>query len=367
VGRFEQWPVVTSPIPGVGPPVNNAFPDQFNKEYSRDIEPMVGGYGDNYYYQMICNIRKFKGMPQQQRVSDEKTIIIDGYFDDWNDVLPDFNASKGNIFDRDGYGYIDPESQTGNYLRYFNHTGRNDIVRSKVARNENFIFFYVETVNDLSSHADENWMRLFIDIDRCNTTGWEGYDIALNIESPSENYSILSETTEGWNWETADDHILYEKFGNAMEISIPRSYFAEQIDFEFKWSDNMQVEGDISDFLINGDVAPSGRFNYSYSDLTDLVMHHSDHSKGYITVSPNPVTDQTQIIIDAGESGIRPANGLLTIHNMPGQLLYCQPLDFTKAVVRINYDASSIQPGMYTVSVYSDAINFETTKFFKIQ
>ena len=30
----------------------------------------------------------------------------------------------------------------------------------------------------------------------------------------------------------------------------------------FKWSDNMQVDGDILDFYVNGDVAPEGRFKY---------------------------------------------------------------------------------------------------------
>jgi hypothetical protein len=38
-----------------------------------------------------------------------------------------------------------------------------------------------------------------------------------------------------------------------------------EVDIEFKWSDNMQSEGDIMDFYINGDVAPGGRFNYVYS------------------------------------------------------------------------------------------------------
>ena len=39
------------------------FVDQFDQEFSRDIEPMKGGHGDNYYYQMVANIRRFKGAP----------------------------------------------------------------------------------------------------------------------------------------------------------------------------------------------------------------------------------------------------------------------------------------------------------------
>jgi len=39
------------------------FCDQFNLEFSRDVEMMKGGYGDNYYMQMAGNIRRFKGIP----------------------------------------------------------------------------------------------------------------------------------------------------------------------------------------------------------------------------------------------------------------------------------------------------------------
>ena len=42
--------------------------DEFNEEYSRDLEPMRGGYQDAYYLQMIAFIRRFKGMENQQRL-----------------------------------------------------------------------------------------------------------------------------------------------------------------------------------------------------------------------------------------------------------------------------------------------------------
>jgi hypothetical protein len=35
--------------------------DSFNEEFSRDIEPMKGGFGDNFFYQAIANIRRYKG------------------------------------------------------------------------------------------------------------------------------------------------------------------------------------------------------------------------------------------------------------------------------------------------------------------
>jgi hypothetical protein len=51
-----------------------------------------------------------------------------------------------------------------------------------------------------------------------------------------------------------------------MEIKIPRSMLGlkDELDFGFKWSDNMQYENDLMDFWVNGDVAPAGRSNFHY-------------------------------------------------------------------------------------------------------
>ncbi len=38
------------------------------------------------------------------------------------------------------------------------------------------------------------------------------------------------------------------------------------VKFQFKWSDNMQDEGNIMDFYVNGDTMPGGRFNYQYEE-----------------------------------------------------------------------------------------------------
>lgn len=50
-----------------------------------------------------------------------------------------------------------------------------------------------------------------------------------------------------------------------MMVAIPRQYLShlsEQLNFEFKWSDNMENDYDPLDWYLNGDVAPDGRFNY---------------------------------------------------------------------------------------------------------
>jgi hypothetical protein len=50
-------------------------------------------------------------------------------------------------------------------------------------------------------------------------------------------------------------------------IAIPRKALGlgdGPLEFEFKWADNIQNEGRIEEFTLNGDVAPPGRFNYLY-------------------------------------------------------------------------------------------------------
>ena len=43
------------------------FVDEYNEEYSRDIEPMKGGHTDNYYFQMVGQNRLRKGRPAGAR------------------------------------------------------------------------------------------------------------------------------------------------------------------------------------------------------------------------------------------------------------------------------------------------------------
>jgi hypothetical protein len=32
-----------------------------SKKHSRDLEPMKGGHGDDYYYQFVGHVRRYKG------------------------------------------------------------------------------------------------------------------------------------------------------------------------------------------------------------------------------------------------------------------------------------------------------------------
>ena len=50
------------------------FVDQFDQEFSRDIEPMKGGHGDNYYYQLVANVRAIQGHAPPARGTSSRPI-----------------------------------------------------------------------------------------------------------------------------------------------------------------------------------------------------------------------------------------------------------------------------------------------------
>ncbi|MBQ7699517.1 MAG: hypothetical protein IJT49_04145 [Clostridia bacterium] len=235
----------------------NAFPDEFNDEFSRDLEPSTGDLKDHYYYQLVSYIRKYKGTRAIPEPTAAKTIDINGNVSQWDNVGPYYIAYKGNTFDRDSDGY--------KTTHYTNTTGRNDITGAKVARDDSYLYFMAECADNITSYTDKAWMRLFIDTGDSNKN-WEGFEYVLNRVSPSSTEATLEKSTGGWNFSTVGK-VSYKVNGKYLLVKIPKSYLGisgDTFTVNFKWNDNMQKDGDIMDVYNNGDTAPGGRFMYSY-------------------------------------------------------------------------------------------------------
>ena len=246
--------------PWTGDPFS--FVDQFDSDRSRDIEPVKtwGDYGDVYYLQLVDRVRKFKGTDAQPTVS-APVSIMPGQWKKWADVQPFYASYKGNTRHRN--------AKACSQYHYVNTTGRNDIVGAKVARDDKFVCFYVETADKLTPSSDAAWMRLFIDADRNKQTGWQGYDFIVNYRNPMGGKAFVQKSHQNkWIWHNCGEASMSVN-GNKMMLRIPRKVLGmerSKLDFEFKWSDNMQDEGNLMDFYVNGDVAPGGRFNYVYAE-----------------------------------------------------------------------------------------------------
>lgn len=250
MGRFEKWQ---------GQP--NAFPDQFDLEHSRDIEPMKGGHGDNYYYQLVSNIRRFKGMPPQPLRRCKATMTIDGDFSDWSECTVEYFDLKGDTMHRESKGWEGCE--------YADNSGRNDIVLMKVADDRKNVYFYVRCAEEITPCTENAWMRLFIDADCKRESGWEGYDYVVNRISPSNGKAALETLSDNWNSIGIAGWASFMVKGCEMEIAISKKALgikSDKFDIQFKWADNLQKDGDIMDFLISGDCAPMGRFNFPYGN-----------------------------------------------------------------------------------------------------
>jgi hypothetical protein len=245
--RYDQFAGVKQPV---------MFVDEFDQEHSRDIEPMRGGHGDDYYYQMVSYIRRYKGARPVPAVT-PAPIRIDGRFDDWAAVGPEFRDTIDDPMRRNHPGW-------GNAGPYVDTTGRNDIVATKVSWDEHDVYFYVRTRQPLSPRTDANWMLLFLDVDHNPATGWLGYDFVVNRTPAKAQTVTIERNLGGYRWGAPVD-IPYRLYGNELELAIPRPVLGLKTlpaEIDFKWADNIQQTGEASDFTLHGDVAPNDRFNY---------------------------------------------------------------------------------------------------------
>lgn len=234
------------------------FIDQYNQEFSRDIEPMKGGHSDNYYYQLIDNVRKYKGVNKPVKAGIEKTIDLSGTFDQWDDVTAVYYDHIGDVAHRNFLG----DRQAGQYV---NITGRNDIVECKVARDQEKVYFYVKTDKELTNHTGKNWMCLYLNTDQNYSTGWEGYDFLVNEEVLDAQKTTIKSFAKG-KWKKVGE-VNYRYQGKELMLAIQKSVLGEnELAFDFHWADNIQHAMDINEFFINGDSAPERRSNYRFEE-----------------------------------------------------------------------------------------------------
>ncbi len=257
-GRYKKWSTYTDAdcyYPG------GLFVDQYTQEYSRDCEPMRGGHGDNYYYQLASWVRRFKGVRPRPTARGSSQITIDGTFDDWLAVVPEFSDTIGDCTHRDHPGF--------GSLHYQNDTGRNDLVLGKAAFDKTHIYFYIQTRQKITPPTGKHWLLLLIDSDQNPKTGWLGYDFLVNgsrTHDPMTSESLTS--VQAWRDEKWREvgQATYRVHGNGLELALPRRLVRQtgRPAFDFHWADNVQNLESAAEFGLNGDSAPNRRWNYRY-------------------------------------------------------------------------------------------------------
>ncbi|MBO5076306.1 MAG: hypothetical protein J5584_01755 [Clostridia bacterium] len=243
--------------------VANGFPDQCDDENSRDCEPSKGALKDYYYYQLVANIRRFKGASSYDVQAVSKSIDIHGALDAWNDPsIVTYNHYAGGRYDRDADGWAT--------THYVNDGVRNDIITAKVSYDRKNLYFFVETTDALTAPDSGNWMRLLLDtrVATADSKDWEEFEYILNRTAPDSRGLVLERSTGGWNWETVG-YMDYSVTDNVLQVTIPRNLLdlgpGKRLEFNFKWCDNNLADGDIMSLYTDGDAAPGGRFCFHFT------------------------------------------------------------------------------------------------------
>ncbi len=239
------------------------FIDAMAEEYNRDMEPVRGSYGDNYYYQMVNAARKFKGVRPAPETDKSHTVAINKDFGQWAKVEEIYYDDVYDIPHRNDTA-VDPK------ITYTETSGRNDVIEARTARDGENLYFYVKTRNNITTATDSDKMHmvLYLNTDGDYKTGWHGYDYIVGRARKDGFLSVEKCTATGnWQWKVVAK-AQYVTQGNEKHLCIAKSdigIFGEQFTVDFKWADNQPETPEIMEFIDKGEAAPNGRFNYRFT------------------------------------------------------------------------------------------------------
>lgn len=235
------------------------FVDQFDQEHSRDIEFARHGHFDHYYWQMVANIRRYKGAARLPQAGRPKTINLNGPMSQWDEGATTYVDHLYETLPRDHVGV--------GGTHYRNDSGRYDLAEMKVAADHAAVYFHLKTREPFSTSAYPSGLWLLIDVDQQHDTGWEGYDLLVGRRVSGDGTLSVESHRHDWEW-TEIGSAAWAGAEQELHLAIPRDILGlppqEPPRLDFKWVDNLQRPGDVLDLYLSGDAAPEGRFRYRF-------------------------------------------------------------------------------------------------------
>ncbi len=253
---WNEWMAIKQNRNGV---IN--FCDQYNEEYSRDMEMERGILGDSAYLQMARNGKKWLYSEGKHYAYQTKTIDLDEE-NAWDGVKTTYVDFAGDAMQRDF-----KKSPISTAERYVDSSARNDITSVKVTHDAESLYFRIEADQTITSpeEGDSKWMNLFLN---SFTEGSEkfgkNFDYRLNASRDQNKVSVEKYSSGSW---TKMGEASYRLKGNVLQISLPLSLIGkseEECHISFKVTDNVTASEDIMDYYVTGDSAPIGRLSYEY-------------------------------------------------------------------------------------------------------
>ena len=238
-----------------------AFIDGVDLEYSRDAEPMKGGYEDAYYIQMMYYIRQYKYNTAEGMIADtvRKTIDVTASPDQWNDV----NAVYRRVGKDDGSRNCVGGAPT---VKFEQAAVRNNITEVRVTNDAENLYFYIKCEGDIVTADGANFMNLFIGLGTSPAMkGWESYEFVVG-RSRDGSSATIEKLNSDYTGEALEASATYTVQGSVMQIMIPRAVLGLEDggDFYFKVADGVSNPAEIMDYYATGRSLPMGRLSYLY-------------------------------------------------------------------------------------------------------
>lgn len=253
---WNEWMAVKQNRNGV---IN--FCDQYNEQYSRDMEMENGPLGDCSYLQMSRLGKKWLYGEGEHYLYKTKTINLDQE-KDWDEGTTVYLDFAGDARNRD---YKKAPIYTDE--RYVDNSARNDIVSSKVTHDADNLYFRIETAENITlpEEGDQKWMNILLNSFASGPKFAHNFDYRINSSRTSSALAVERYLEDG-TWQKIGE-APYRLKGKTLTLALPLSLIGKsesECHISFKVADNVTHGDDIMDYYVSGDSAPIGRLSYEY-------------------------------------------------------------------------------------------------------
>ncbi|RYY62554.1 MAG: hypothetical protein EOO05_02365 [Chitinophagaceae bacterium] len=252
VGGWNEWIAYKQPYGD-----EYMLCDAANREYSRDVEPMKGGYEDAFYLLMINNIRRYKGLPPVAKAKPANTAA----------KKDQANAPGGKT-----YRNVDAVPFARNFpgatdkITYKRAAPVNVLKEVKLDHDRDYLYFDITAAADFVMPATgSRGLTLFIGRDQPALKGWKGYEFVVEQDAKTKGFTVSRIDSSGHL--TRVGKAAGKVTGNQASIKISRKQLGMATSgtgIYFKVADGVEHPEDLMDTYLSGSVMPMGRLSYQY-------------------------------------------------------------------------------------------------------